>query len=148
MYFMECWVFELINRGKKMSLQDKGRIYHLTQCQWPRAQMVRLCFGLHLYLAERCCENLPSTRSPAQCKSGPAIIWLVDITNIVPCFNNNSLTPRATEKKFSGGTMVDTGLPNLIGPPSLIEANAVKLFLSDGHRSSFKSEEITIFAYS
>ena len=28
-------------------------------------------FGLHLYLAERCCENLQSATGPAQCKSEP-----------------------------------------------------------------------------
>ena len=35
-----------------------------------RAQMVRLFFGLHLHLAGRPCENLPSAKSPAQYKSG------------------------------------------------------------------------------
>ena len=28
-------------------------------------------FGLHLYLARRCCENLQRAKGPAQCKSGP-----------------------------------------------------------------------------
>ena len=37
-------------------------------------------FGLHLYLAERCCENFQSARDPARCKSGPAITWLVGVT--------------------------------------------------------------------
>ena len=63
----------------------------MTQCQGPGAQMVRLCCGLHLYLAERCGENLQSI---AQCKFCPAIICSVGVTNIAPCFNNNSLTPR------------------------------------------------------
>ena len=42
--------------------------------------MVRLFFGLHLYLAGRCCENPQSTRGNAQCKSGPGIKWLVSVT--------------------------------------------------------------------
>ena len=36
----------------------------------PRAQMVRLFFGLHLYLAGTCCKNLQNARGPAQCKYG------------------------------------------------------------------------------
>ena len=43
----------------------------MAQCQGLRAQMVRLFFGLHLYLARRCCENLQSARGPARCNSGP-----------------------------------------------------------------------------
>ena len=37
-------------------------------------------YGLHLHLAERCCENLQSARGPARFKSGPAITWLVSVT--------------------------------------------------------------------
>ena len=33
--------------------------------------MVRIFFGLHLYLAERFSENLQSAKGPAQCKYGP-----------------------------------------------------------------------------
>ena len=33
----------------------------------PRDQMVRHLFGLHLYLAERYCENPQSTKVPTQC---------------------------------------------------------------------------------
>ena len=40
----------------------------MAELQGPRAQMERLFL---LYLAGRCCENLQSARSPAQCKSGP-----------------------------------------------------------------------------
>ena len=36
--------------------------------------------GLHLYLAERCCENLQSAKGLARCKFGLAITWLVDVT--------------------------------------------------------------------
>ena len=43
----------------------------------PRAQMVRLFFDLHLYLAVTCCENPQSARGPVRCKSAPAITWLV-----------------------------------------------------------------------
>ena len=34
----------------------------------------------------------------------------------------------ASERKFPGGTKVDTGPPNLLGLPSIIGANAVKSF--------------------
>ena len=50
--------------------------YHLG----PRAEIVRFFFGLHLYLAERCWENLQSARGSARCKLGPAITRLVDVT--------------------------------------------------------------------
>ena len=45
-------------------------------------------------------------------------------------FGKVSLSPvtRASEKKFPEGTKVDTGSPNLVGPPSLIGAYAVKSF--------------------
>ena len=46
-------------------------IWHSTS-KGSLAQMVRLCFGLHLYLAGRCCENFQSIKGPAQCKSGPS----------------------------------------------------------------------------
>ena len=39
-------------------------IWHSTS-NGSRAQMVRLFFGLHLYLVERCCENLQSAKGPA-----------------------------------------------------------------------------------
>ena len=34
-------------------------------------------FGLHLYLAERCCENTHSAKGLAQCKPAGAITRLV-----------------------------------------------------------------------
>ena len=37
--------------------------------------MVRLFFGLYLYLAEKCCENPHSIKGPAQCKSGSRITY-------------------------------------------------------------------------
>ena len=40
----------------------------MAEYQRPLAQMERLFL---LYLAGRCCENLRSVRSPAQCISGP-----------------------------------------------------------------------------
>ena len=36
-------------------------------------------FVFHLYLAERCCEIIQSTRGPVQCKSGPKITWLISV---------------------------------------------------------------------
>ena len=50
---------------------------------------------------------------------------------------------------FPGGTKVDTGPPNFIGPPKPYRGPMPSnLFFFAGCRSSFKSEGITIFAYS
>ena len=37
-------------------------------------------FGLHLYLAGRCCDNSQSTRGPVQYKFGSGMTWLVCVT--------------------------------------------------------------------
>ena len=50
--------------------------YQLDAPSWNR----KILFILHLYLAERCCENLQRARGLARCKFGPAITWLVDVT--------------------------------------------------------------------
>ena len=42
----------------------------MAQCQGPFSQMVRLFFGLHIYLA-KFCKIFRSTRGSRQCKSGP-----------------------------------------------------------------------------
>ena len=64
---------------------------------------------------------------------------------IIGCISTGGegLWPGPQRENFPGGTKVDTGLPNLIGPPKPLNH-----FLSDGCRSSFKSEGMTIFAYS
>ena len=51
-------------------------------------------FGLHLYLAGRCCENHQSARGPAQRKSLPGNNMVVDVTSYCTFFNNNSPLPR------------------------------------------------------
>ena len=63
----------------------------------PRAQIVRIFFYLHLYLAGRSCENPQSARGPARCKSAPAITLLVGVTLYCAIFEqqfNNSPPPR------------------------------------------------------
>ena len=55
--------------------------------------MVRLFFGLPLYLAEKCCENLQSAKGHAQYKSGEGNN-IVSIVSIVPFSNNNPPPPR------------------------------------------------------
>ena len=62
----------------------------MAQCQEPRAQMI--FFGLHLYLAEKYCENLKV--SDAQLNINPArafraITWFVGVTIYCTFFNNN-----------------------------------------------------------
>ena len=51
-------------------------------------------------------------------------------------------------ENFSGGTEVDTGPQIFLGPQALSGPMPLNHFLSDGCRSSFKGEGITIFAYS
>ena len=49
-------------------------------------------------------------------------------------------------ENFPGGTKVDTGPPNLIGPPQALSGPMpLNHFLSGGCRFSFKSEGITIY---
>ena len=75
--------------------------YKLRASSWNR----KAFFGLHLYLAERCCENLLSARGPARCKSGLAITWLVDVTIYCTIFqkqfsNSPPTSPVFTHKIF------------------------------------------------
>ena len=61
----------------------------------------------------------------------------------------NGHQPGPQRENFPGGTKVDTGPPNFIEPPKPYRGPMpLNHFLSDGCRSSFKSEGITIFAYS
>ena len=56
---------------------------------------------------------------------------------------------RASERKFSRGYEGRYRAPKFYWPPqALLGAMPLNHFLSDGCRSSFKSEEITVFAYS
>ena len=68
----------------------------MAQCQGSSTQMVKLVFGFHLYLAGRCCEDLQSSKGPAQCKSGPSNNRVSKRSHhsIVPCFNYHSPPPR------------------------------------------------------
>ena len=57
-----------------------------------------------------------------------------------------SCTVRASERKFSRGYEGQYRAPKSYwAPQALSGAHALKSFLSDGCRSSFKSEEITIY---
>ena len=61
----------------------------------PRAQRSdgETFFGLHLYLAERCCKNLQNAKGPAHVNSAPTITWQVGLTSIVSFLNNNPPPP-------------------------------------------------------
>ena len=57
--------------------------------------------------------------------------------------------PGPQRGNFPGGTKVDTRPQNLIGPPQAFSGPMpLNHFLSNGCRSSFKSEGLAIFAYS
>ena len=49
----------------------------MVQCQVPRAQMVRLFFGLHLYLARKYRENLKVPGAQLNVNAARAITWFV-----------------------------------------------------------------------
>ena len=65
----------------------------MAQCQGPRAQMVRLFFGLHLYLGKyRKNSKAPGTQlnvNPAR-----AITWFAGATIYCASFNKNLPLPR------------------------------------------------------
>ena len=72
----------------------------MAQCEGPRAQSVRIFYGLHLYLAGRCCKipqvpGSPCSVNPAHVSRSVGVMntWLIGIT-IVPLYNNNSPPPR------------------------------------------------------
>ena len=44
-------------------------------------------------LAGRCYKNPQSARGPLQCKSGPKITWLVNVTIYCIFFNSNTSSP-------------------------------------------------------
>ena len=74
---MESFVLKVPISGPHLPFYERNAITragftiirHCTN-KGSRAQMVRLFFGLHLYLAGRCCENLQSAKGPAQYKFG------------------------------------------------------------------------------
>ena len=76
---MESFVLKVPILGPHLSVYERNAItragytiiWHSdSTSKGSHAQMVRLFFGLHLYLAGRCCENLQSVKGPAQNKSG------------------------------------------------------------------------------
>ena len=70
---MESFVLKVSILGSHLPSYERNAItragfttiWHSTS-KGSRAQMVRLFFGLHLYLAGRCCENFPSAKGPSQ----------------------------------------------------------------------------------
>ena len=50
----------------------------------------RTFFGLHLYLAGRCCKNFQRARGTAQCISGPGTTCLVSVTIYCTIFHDGS----------------------------------------------------------
>ena len=64
--------------------------YQLGAPSWNR----KTFFGLHLYLAKRCCKNLQSARGLARCKPSPTITWLVGVTIYCTIFQKQiSISP-------------------------------------------------------
>ena len=66
----------------------------MAQCHGPRAQMVRLFFGLHPYLAEKYCRNPKVPGAQLNVYPARAITWFVGVTIYSTFFNSNSPLPR------------------------------------------------------
>ena len=66
----------------------------MAQCQGPRAQMVRLFFGLHLSLAGKYCKNPKVPAARLNVTPVRAITWFVGVIIHCTFFNNNSPPPR------------------------------------------------------
>ena len=64
----------------------------MAQCQGPHAQ-IRLFFGLHLYLAEKCCKSLKVPEAQLNVNPAREITWFVGVTIYGTFFNNNSPPP-------------------------------------------------------
>ena len=71
--------------GPHLPFYERNAITRAGVTIWHSAKAPRTdgktFFGLHIYLAGKCCNNLQSTRGPVQYKSGPGITWLVRATN-------------------------------------------------------------------
>ena len=71
----------------------------------------RTFFGLHLYLATRCCKNHLSARGLAQCKSGPGITCLVSVTkyhfSVTIHLHLASFYEQNTFKKIAGKMLIE-----------------------------------------
>ena len=66
----------------------------MAQCQGPRALMVRLFFGIHLYLAVKYCKNPKGLGAQLDVNPARAITWFEGVTIYCTFFNNNSPPPR------------------------------------------------------
>ena len=75
-------------------MQQPGTDLTMAQCQEPRAQMVKLVFGLHLYLAGKSSKNPKVPGAQLIVHPAWAITWFVDVTIYCTFFNNNLPPPR------------------------------------------------------
>ena len=77
------FVLKVAISGPDLPFYERNAITRAGFTIWYNARAPRTdgktFFGLHLYLAERCCKNSQSTRGPVQCKSGAGITWLVSL---------------------------------------------------------------------
>ena len=122
--------------------------YRLVQCKYSK---VSLCLVYSI-------TSKTQTKQPVKQLAGKSLIALKTFFQIRSAKSTIKPTKYRTgpitsnqglrEKIFLGVRRLIPDPQILLGPPSLIGAHAVKSFLSDGCRSSFKSEGITIFAYS
>ena len=66
----------------------------MTQCQGPRAQMVRSFFGLDLYLVGKYCKSAKVPGAQLNVNPARAITWFLGVTTYCTFFNNHSPPPR------------------------------------------------------
>ena len=72
------FVLKVATSGPHLNFYELNTITSAVFAIWITARALpsddRTFFGLHLYLAGRCCKNPLSARDPAQCKSGPGLV--------------------------------------------------------------------------
>ena len=66
----------------------------MAQCQRPRAQMVRLFFGVHLYLTGKFCKNPKMPGAQLSVNPARAVTWFAGVTIYCTFFNDNLPPPR------------------------------------------------------
>ena len=69
------FVLKVATSGPHLRFYERNAITRAGFTIWHSARAPlsdgKTFYGLHLYLAGRCCKILPSTKGPVLCKSGP-----------------------------------------------------------------------------
>ena len=95
---LRVFVLKAATSGPHQTFYERNATTSAVFAIWHSARAQRsdsrTFFGLHLYLAGRCCKNPLSARGSAQCKPGPRITCFVRVTIYCTIFENDSTPPR------------------------------------------------------